>query len=191
MVHLRPYIGADTTPPIDGPSWCYYYTSNTWVQASADYMIGAVVERISSSNAWISASFLAVLPVSGASSSGPHGDQSMTSTSFAPSAETVSVYAGAFWQYLMLLVATSQLWSGNPSVGASMAICRDGGRISGDLFTLGGSLAHRNLVAAVVCPTVFLGMATSAEPTTCPLLRIREHAEVVGRLEFKLAEKRP
>jgi hypothetical protein len=43
MFHLRPYIGGDATPPIDGRSWCYYGSIRQWVQASADYMIRAVV----------------------------------------------------------------------------------------------------------------------------------------------------
>lgn len=43
MTYLKPYIGADTTPPFDGRSWCYYTSTGSWVQASADYMIRAVV----------------------------------------------------------------------------------------------------------------------------------------------------
>lgn len=43
MTHLKPDIGADTTPPFDGRSWCYYTSTGSWVTASADYMIRAVV----------------------------------------------------------------------------------------------------------------------------------------------------
>lgn len=96
---------------------------------------------------YVSATYILVLPVSGALSSGPDGDQSTSSTSFTPSAETIAFSAGGTQKYLAL--ATSQLWDSSASIGASMAVCKDGSRISGDMFSVGATSTHRHLAAAI------------------------------------------
>jgi hypothetical protein len=116
------------------------------------------VKVVAPVSGWVSSSFLAALPVSGALSSGPHGDQSTTSTTFTPSEEGVSVVAGGGQQYLVL--GTSQLWDSSPGIGASMGICRDGVLVSGDQFSLGATAGHRHLASAIVVDTPSAGSHT-------------------------------
>ena len=97
--------------------------------------------------AWASGTYLLAAYISSSSSSGPGGDQSTTSTTFTSTAEVLTnVKPGTD---KVLLVATSQLWNDNPSVGSSICISRDGTRISGDMFAIGASATHRHLAAAV------------------------------------------
>jgi len=108
----------------------------------------------SGGRAWTSGTYLVGMAVGDASSSGPHGDQSTTSTSFTPTAESVGV---GIWigDSKVLLIATSQLWNDNPSIGSSICISRSGlGRISGDMFTVGASINHRCLATAIAVDTV-------------------------------------
>jgi virginiamycin B lyase len=104
--------------------------------------------------AWVSGTTLTVLPVASALSSGPGGDQQTTSTSFTPSLQTITLNSDGSTEYLA--IATSQLWDSSSSIGASMAICRDGTRISGDMYSVGANTTHRHLASAVATdqPTV-------------------------------------
>jgi len=97
--------------------------------------------------AWVSGSVLAAVPISDGFSSGPSGDQSTASTVFVSSLESIMVMADGSTGYLVL--ATCQLWDSSVAVGASMAICRDGERISGDIFSSGAVAAHRHFAMAM------------------------------------------
>jgi hypothetical protein len=108
--------------------------------------------------AYVSGTFLALLPVTGGTSSGPHGDQSGSSTGFAPSLESLSITGTGAQQYLLL--ATSQLWDSSPSIGASIAVCRDGSRVSGDMFSVGAVPTHRHLATAIALDTPSVGSHT-------------------------------
>jgi hypothetical protein len=108
--------------------------------------------------AFVSGTMLIVVPVSGAYASGPTGDQSTTSTTFTDSAQTIVINQGGNQQYLLL--ATSQLWDNLPNVGASIAVCRDGAQISGDMYGVGATLGHRNLATAVSLDTPTPGQHT-------------------------------
>lgn len=128
------------------------------VVASVFYNNSCIANNASPTSAWVSAAYLVALPVTGALSSGPTGDQSTTSTSFVTSAQSVTVSASGSQQYLIL--ASSQLWGSSASIGASMAICRDGLSISGDQFSLGATATHRNLASALVLDTPPAGSRT-------------------------------
>jgi hypothetical protein len=96
---------------------------------------------------WISGGVIVLVPTSGASSNGPHaGDESTTSTSFTPSGETVTVTASGSQQYLA--IATSQEWNRIQTIGASIGVCRDGSIISGDMYSAGAMITHRDLATA-------------------------------------------
>jgi hypothetical protein len=118
----------------------------------------AVVSLGSTAQAMVSGTLLTTVPVSGAASSGPHGDQSTLSTAFTSSSETLTVTGNGVQQYLML--ATSQLWDSSSTVGASMGICRDGYLISGDMFSLGATPVHRHLASALALDTPSTGSHT-------------------------------
>jgi virginiamycin B lyase len=101
--------------------------------------------------AWVSATVITVLPVSNGLSSGPSGDQSTTSTTFTPTAQAVTVAGGGSSSFMV--VATSQLWDSSPSIGASIAVCRDGVRLSGDMYSVGATPSRRHLASAVSLDT--------------------------------------
>jgi peptide/nickel transport system substrate-binding protein len=138
-----------------------YAISRSWLQERPNaYVAGGIQTRnpviygyyfyeiqISTAQPFVSGTFLVLLPLTGGTSSGPHGDQSSPSTTFTPSMESVLVAGTGSQQYL--LVATSQLWDSSPSIGASMAICLDGSRISGDMYSAGAVATHRHLATAV------------------------------------------
>jgi hypothetical protein len=121
-------------------------------------IVSVQVATVTSVSGWVSSSYVAALPVSNALSSGPHGDQSTTSTTFTASQESVSVVSSGGQQYLVL--GTSQLWDSSPSVGPSMGVCRDGALISGDQFSLGAYAGYRHLASAVVVDTPSAGSHT-------------------------------
>jgi len=97
--------------------------------------------------AWTSGRYILAVKISHSWSSGPTGDQSTTSTSFTPTAEKLNLGFESGDKYL--LIATSQLWNDNPSIGSSICISRDGTRISGDMFAVGASANHRHLATAI------------------------------------------
>jgi len=106
--------------------------------------------------AWVSSSVLTAVPISGGLSSGPSGDQSTGSTTFTSSLESIAVAADGSTTYLIL--AASQLWDSSVSVGASIAICRDGERVSGDIFSLGAVATHRHFAMAIALDTPAAGL---------------------------------
>jgi hypothetical protein len=107
--------------------------------------------KASTAQAFVSGAYLALFQVSGATSSGPHGDQSSASTVFTPSLDSLTFAGTGSQEYL--LVATSQLWDSSASVGASMAVCKDGSRLSGDMFSVGAVATHRHLATAIALDT--------------------------------------
>jgi hypothetical protein len=135
------------------PSQEWGYTRLSQVGALTTSYLGVPTPVFPSG--WVSSVNLLALPVSGALQSGPDGDQSSTSATFTPSLESVSVHASGSQQYLAL--ATSQVWNQQRSIGASIGVCEDGIRISGDMFALGADIAHRHLSAAVSIDTPSAG----------------------------------
>jgi sugar lactone lactonase YvrE len=122
------------------------------VESSSPPISGAVY-RLNplTAQGFVSGTFLALLPVSGGTSSGPDGDQSTGSVSFTPSLESIPVAGSGSQQYL--LVATSQLWDSSAAIGASMAVCKDGSRLSGDMYSVGAVATHRHLATAMALDT--------------------------------------
>jgi V8-like Glu-specific endopeptidase len=108
--------------------------------------------------AWVSGTYLVGAKVSETWSDGPTGDQFTFSTSFTPTAESVSMTLGSGDK--LLLIGTSQLWNSNPSIGSSISISRDGTLISGDMYAVGASLAHRHLATAAATDSPGAGTYT-------------------------------
>jgi hypothetical protein len=109
--------------------------------------------------AWASSTYLLEFQVNGALSSGPAGDQSTRTTTFTSSAQQITLSVpNSNSQYLVL--GASQIWDDSPSVGASIAITRDGARISGDMFTVGATIGHRHLPFASALDVPGSGMHT-------------------------------
>jgi hypothetical protein len=107
--------------------------------------------------AWASSTYLLETQVTGALSSGPAGDQSTKSTTFTSSAQQITLSVpNSNSQYLVL--GASQIWDDSRGVGASIAVTRDGARISGDMFTLGATIGHRHLPFASALDTPGSGM---------------------------------
>ena len=108
--------------------------------------------------AWVSGTYLLGAEVGDTWSSGPHGDQSATSTTFTPTVESLSVTLGSGDK--LLLIGASQLWNDNPAVGSSICISRNGTRISGDMFAVGASPIHRHLATAIAVDSPAAGTYT-------------------------------
>ena len=109
--------------------------------------------------AWVSATYLAMIPISIAYSSGPHGDQSTTSLSFTNTAETIPV-STASSKYL--IIGSSQIWNVISDVGSSISILKDGSHISGDMFTAGACMGHRHVSVAIAVDQPGTGSFTYA-----------------------------
>lgn len=111
-----------------------------------------------SGKSWVSGTYLAVVEVGDSWSSGPHGDQYTTSTSFAATQEQVTILVGGGES--LLLLGSAQLWNGRSDVGTSIAIFRDGSRISGDMFAVGATMGHRGAATAIAIDTPGAGSFT-------------------------------
>ena len=101
---------------------------------------------------------LAVKFTEAPSASGPHGDQSTLSTTFTPTSESLPFTATGGEK--LFLIGSAQLWNSKSNVGSSIAICRDGNRISGDIFGVGATLTHRNIATAAAVDTPSSGSHT-------------------------------
>jgi len=108
--------------------------------------------------AWASGTYLLGAAVNDTWSSGPTGDQSITSSSFTPTAESLTLSLGSGDK--LLLIGTSQLWNDYPSIGSSICVSRDGTRISGDMFAVGASPSHRHLATAIAIDSPGAGTYT-------------------------------
>jgi streptogramin lyase len=100
-----------------------------------------------SGQAWASGTYLLTTNVGDIWSSGPTGDQATTLTAFTPTAENLilSLTSGE----KLFLIATSQLWNGDQSIGSSICISRNGTRISGDMYAVGADINHRHSATAI------------------------------------------
>ena len=108
----------------------------------------------------MSGTYLIIVKVASASSAGPGGDQSTQQKTFTPTAQTLQISPSAGSKYL--LIAPSQIWGDLSLIGQSLCIARDGSRISGDMFTVGTSIAHRHLATAVAVDSPGTGTYTYA-----------------------------
>ena len=80
-------------------------------------------------------------------SSGPHGDQAATSTGFTETSESLTVSISS--NERIFVIGSSQLWNDRPNVGSSICLSRDGTRISGDMYEVGGTAGHRHLATVI------------------------------------------
>ena len=62
----------------------------------------------------------------------------------------------------IFLIGTSQLWNDYSTIGSSIAITRDGMRVSGAMFAAGATITHRELGVAVAVDTPGAGTFTYA-----------------------------
>jgi hypothetical protein len=62
----------------------------------------------------------------------------------------------------LFLIGTAQVWNDDPSIGASIAVTRDGTLVSGDLFAAGATITSRELGTAIAVDTPGAGTYTYA-----------------------------
>jgi len=53
----------------------------------------------------------------------------------------------------LFLIGSAQVWNDYANVGSSIAVCRDGARVSGDMFAAGATLTSRELAIAIAVDT--------------------------------------
>jgi serine protease len=107
---------------------------------------------------WISQPYILGFIVSNVHSSSVMGDYSYSSTGWSSSPASFTVDLGAGES--LFLIGTAQVWNDYPSIGSSIAITRDGARISGDMFAAGATIASRELATAVAIDTPGAGTYT-------------------------------
>jgi hypothetical protein len=101
--------------------------------------------------AWVSQPYILAIKVSNVQSDQGGGDQSTTSTSWSSSdADFIGDFPSG---QPIFLIATSQVWNNNPSIGSSMAICMGSTRMSGDMYTGGADINNREIAAAIATDT--------------------------------------
>jgi hypothetical protein len=110
--------------------------------------------------AWISQPYIVGFRVSDANSGSAIGDFSYSTTgwSASPASFTVNLAAGES----LFLIGTAQVWNDDPSIGASIAVTRDGTLVSGDLFAAGATITSRELGTAIAVDTPGAGTYTYA-----------------------------
>jgi hypothetical protein len=60
----------------------------------------------------------------------------------------------------LFLIGTAQVWNDNPIGGSSIAICRDGVRVSTDMFAAGATITVRELAVVIALSTPGAGTWT-------------------------------
>jgi hypothetical protein len=60
----------------------------------------------------------------------------------------------------LFLIATAQVWNDNPIGGSRIAICRDGVRVSTDMFAAGATITVRELAVVIALSTPGAGTWT-------------------------------
>jgi C1A family cysteine protease len=101
--------------------------------------------------AWVSQPYLLAFKVPSAYSSSHTGDYYTSSTGWWSTGTEFSVSLGAGES--LFLIGTAQVWNDYASIGSSIAICKDGARISGDMFAAGATITNRELATAVAIDT--------------------------------------
>jgi hypothetical protein len=101
--------------------------------------------------AWVSQPYVLAIKVSNVQSDQGGGDQSTTSTSWSSSdADFIGNFPSG---QPVFLIATSQVWNDNPSIGSSVAINMGSTRMSGDMYTGGADINNREIAAAIATDT--------------------------------------
>jgi hypothetical protein len=111
-------------------------------------------------NAWVSQPYLAGFKVSQPFMSNVVGDYSYSGTGWSPT--PASFAANLNVGDSLFLIGTAQVWNDYSSIGSSIAITRDGTRVSGDMFAAGATITSRELAAAVAIDTPGAGSFTYA-----------------------------
>jgi hypothetical protein len=101
--------------------------------------------------AWVSQPYLLAFKVPSAFASSHTGDYYTSSTGWWSTGTEFSVSLGAGES--LFLIGTAQVWNDYASIGSSIAICKDGARISGDMFAAGATITNRELATAVAIDT--------------------------------------
>jgi hypothetical protein len=108
--------------------------------------------------AWASQPYVLGFKVSDVYSDSAVGDYSFSTTGWSstPASFEVTLAEGES----LFLIGASQVWNDRSSVGSSIAICRDGVRVSGDMFAAGATITSRELATAIAVDTLGTGTYT-------------------------------
>jgi hypothetical protein len=106
----------------------------------------------------VSQGYVLGFKVSGVYSGSAVGDYYVSTTGWSSTPASFTVDLGA--DESLFLIGAAQVWNDYASVGSSIAICRDGVRVSGDMFAAGATITSRELATAVAVDTPGAGTFT-------------------------------
>jgi len=86
------------------------------------------------------------------------GENYISTTGWSPTDASFQVTLNAGES--LFLIGSAQLWNGRANVGSSIAICRDGVRVSGDMYAAGAAMTRRELASAIAVDTPGTGTYT-------------------------------
>ena len=102
--------------------------------------------------AWVSQPYILGFKVATDSYSDSHvGDFSYTGTGWSATDASFSATLGSGES--LFLIATAQVWNQYSNVGSSIAVCRGGTRVSGDMFCAGATVTSREAAVAIAFDT--------------------------------------
>jgi hypothetical protein len=135
-------------------------TTTTMTSSTSSTMDSTSTQELAQYRAGISQPYILGFKVSNTHSGIGNEDYyySTTGWSATPASFSVTLADGES----IFLIATSQLWNDYSTIGSSIAITRDGARISGDMFAAGATMTSRELGVAVAVDTPGAGTFTYA-----------------------------
>ena len=108
--------------------------------------------------AWVSQPYLLAFKVSNPYSNYHAGNFQVSTTSWSSSGAEFQVTVDGGES--LFLIGVAQLWNDYATIGSSIAVCRDGVRISGDMFAAGATETNRELATAVAVDAPSAGTHT-------------------------------
>jgi hypothetical protein len=108
--------------------------------------------------AWISQPYLLGFKVSSVYSNSVTGDYYYSSTDWSTTDASLLVTLASGES--LFLIGAAQVWNDDAVVGSSIAVCRDGVRVSTDMFAAGATITRRELAVAIAVSTPGAGTWT-------------------------------
>jgi len=140
-----------STWEVNGGSVGNQLSPDTYMTVSGDGQLKANFNAQANVRAGVSQPYVLGFKVSDVYSDSHTGDFSILTTDWSSSGAEFQVTLAQGES--LFLVGTAQVWNDYVNVGSSIAICRDGVRISGDMFAAGATITNRELATAVAVDT--------------------------------------
>jgi hypothetical protein len=149
-------LSGDTYATVSANGWLKARFARQLEEGAYTYSLSAKTDP--GGRAGVSQGYVLGFKVSNVYSSSYVGDEYVSSTGWSSTSASFQVALNAGESFFV--IGAAQVWNDYSTIGSSIAICRDGVPVSGDMFAAGATITSRELATAIAVDTPGAGTYT-------------------------------